>query len=270
MIHADDAGLSHDENLATMEALKKGIVNSYSIMVPCQGFDEIAEFARIQPEYDYGIHLTLTCEWKNKRFGPVAEPHLVQSLVDENGHFYPKREQLAGKAVLKEVEIELIAQIEKALESGLAPSHLDSHMYSVGCRADIFQLYKSLGEKFNIPVLLNKSLLQMVGLSKDLIDKADQVIDHVFLGNYDDFNNGSLADSYSSMISGLPNGLSMLIIHPAFDTEEMREITEDHPNFGAQWRQIDFDVFTKIETRDLIRQQGAELVDWRDLGQGMD
>lgn len=91
IIHADDAGLSHWENGATIQALKKGIVNSYSIMVPCPWFYEMASFAKENPQFDNGIHLTLTCEWENYKFGPVIPIREVSSLVDQNGYFHKSR-----------------------------------------------------------------------------------------------------------------------------------------------------------------------------------
>ena len=147
IIHADDAGLSHSENRATIQALEKGIVNSYSMMVPCPWFYEMAIFAKNNPQFDNGIHLTLTCEWENYKFGPVLPVFEVPSLVDSNGHFYKKREQLSENASLIDVRKELQAQIEKALKFGLKPSHIDSHMYSVAAKPEYFQLYKDLGYK---------------------------------------------------------------------------------------------------------------------------
>ena len=98
IIHADDAGLSHSENRATIECLKFGIVNSYSIMVPCPWFYEIALFARENPQYDMGIHLTITCEWERYKFGPITPLNDVKSIVDEEGYFYAKRDQVRNFA----------------------------------------------------------------------------------------------------------------------------------------------------------------------------
>ncbi|MDF0706092.1 MAG: polysaccharide deacetylase family protein [Bacteroidota bacterium] len=266
IIHADDAGLSHSENRATIQALEKGIVNSYSIMVPCPWFHEMAMIAQNNPQYDLGIHLTLTCEWENYRFGPVLPASEVSSLVDEHGHFFKKREQLLQNATPEDVEKELRAQLDKALGYGLSPTHIDSHMYSVGSHPEFFKIYQKLGEQYDLPVLVNEQLMQMVGLDpKDHLTEDDFVIDHTYVGEFQYFENEGLATFYQSVLEKMAPGINLILIYPAFDEQEMQGVTINHPNFGSEWRQQDFDFFTSESTRELLQKHNIQLVTWGEL-----
>src|SRR5690606_6303777 len=89
IIHADDIGVSHSENAASLKAFAGRMVSSGSIMVPCPWFPANAEYARNNPSADLGLHLTLPAEWKHYKWGPVAPRGKVPSLVDENGFLYP-------------------------------------------------------------------------------------------------------------------------------------------------------------------------------------
>lgn len=266
IIHADDAGLSHSENQATIQALSTGSVNSYSIMVPCPWFHEIALFAKTHPQFDHGVHLTLTCEWENYKFGPVLPVHEVPSLVDENGHFPKKRDVLKKQASATEVAKELSAQIEKALTYGLRPTHIDSHMYSVGSDPAFFVVYRELGKKYKLPVQVNAQLLRMVGLDPDtIIQEGDFVVDQVHLGSYDYFEKGQLGNQYMDILDNLAEGLNVILIHTAFDDREMQGITINHPNFGSAWRQIDFDTFTSEAVKSKIEENGIKLITWGEI-----
>lgn len=266
IIHADDAGLSHSENRATIKALESGIVNSYSIMVPCPWFHEMAVYARNNPQIDNGIHLTLTCEWENYKFGPVLPVSEVPSLVDENGHFFKKREALKQNALVEHVEKELIAQIEKALKFGLKPTHIDSHMFSVGASPEFFKIYRNLGTKYNLPILVNEQLMHMVGLDPDVnLEEGDFKVDMAYVAEYPYFEKGKLSEYYSQVLDNLTIGINVVLIHTAFDDDEMKGVTVNHPNFGSEWRQIDFDFFTNEATRSKLKENNIELITWNDI-----
>src|SRR6266480_2402145 len=128
IVHADDVGMTHSVNVATIKALETGAVNSASIMVPCPWFPEIVDYAKSHPAFDIGLHLTLTSERVYYRWGPVASKHKVPSLVDENGYFHHDWTP-STKINPKEVELELRAQIDRAYAMGVRPTHLDSHQY---------------------------------------------------------------------------------------------------------------------------------------------
>lgn len=267
MVHADDAGLSHSENQATQEALPGGIVNSYSIMVSCPWFLEMAAFAKKNPQYDYGIHLTLTSEWQYYKFGPVLAASEVPSLTDKNGHFFPKSKLVGLNAAPKEVEKEWRAQIERALHFGLQPTHLDSHMYSAGASPALFEVYRKLGKEYGLPVLMSKQLLEMVALDADqVLHKDDFLVDKIHMANFDYFDSRKLHRFYQNIFEELIPGFNLVLIHPAFDTPEMQSITINHPHFGAGWRQVDFDFFTSESTKTQISAHNIQLITWKEIG----
>lgn len=88
IIHADDVGMCHSENIATFLGFKDGVVSSCSIMMPCPWALEAAEFFKNNPHYDYGVHSTLTSEWKLYRWGPLSLRGEDSTLIDSQGYFY--------------------------------------------------------------------------------------------------------------------------------------------------------------------------------------
>lgn len=53
--------------------------------------------------------------------------------------------------------------------------------------------------------------------------------------------------AYENTLEALPPGIYLLIVHLGFNEEELQAMTQDHPNWGAQWRQNDFDVISNPE-----------------------
>src|ERR1700756_3712322 len=156
IVHADDLGVTHSVNAASINALESGAINSASIMVPCPWFPEIAGYAKSHPEMDFGLHLTLTSERIYYRWGPVASADKVRSLLDQNRYFHhdwEAHQQINGK----EVETELRAQVERALAMGVRPTHLDSHQYRlIMSGKDLFDAFLRVAHDYHLPVFVTR------------------------------------------------------------------------------------------------------------------
>ena len=264
IIHADDAGMAWSENKATQKGLLEGSINSTSLMVPCPWFHEMAQFCLKHPKVDYGIHLTLTGEWKTYPFRPITPANKIQSLVNKYGHFYPKREAIKNGALIDEVYLELKNQIEHALSLGLEPTHLDSHMYTLGIRQDLIDLYQSLGKEYNLPIILSKNLITYTGESPNDFELPEKgCMESIFMGSFDEFENKGLAHFYDEVLDNLSEGVSMILIHPAIKSAEMEHITLDHPNFGAVWRATDATYFNSEHCKIKLKENSIELVNFR-------
>jgi predicted glycoside hydrolase/deacetylase ChbG (UPF0249 family) len=265
IIHADDIGVTQTENAASVYAMEKGSVNSGSIMVPCPWFPEIAAYAVSHPKADLGLHLVLTSEWKYYKWGPVLHDK-VPSLLTEQGFLTDGSVNLGQKATVEDVEKELRAQIDRAIQFGIDPTHLDSHMGMLYTDQRFLEVYIKLGREYKIPVLLNADFLQnwaKLDISTILTDR-DILTDYIYTATPEDYA-GGMKNYYTKILTSLKPGLSTILLHAAYDNDEMKAVTVDHPDWGAAWRQADFDFFTSNECKNLLAREKIKLVTWREI-----
>ena len=265
IIHADDIGVAQGVNNASFSAFQKGAINSGSVMVPCPWFLEVAEFAKKNPKYDLGLHLTLTSEWKNYKWDGISSSNEISSLLNEKGHFYPSIEEVKTNATYNDVKKELRAQVNYAKNFGFNPTHLDTHMGAVLVRQDITKAYFEIGEEFRIPVLaatIFKDLVNLDGIDESKIvwvQKVYQKSDDTPIDreNWDIF--------YSNVIKDIKPGLNVLLVHLGDDTPELKQMMVDHPGWGAKWRALDSEVLESSTFKKLMKQENIQLVQWNQI-----
>jgi len=265
IVHADDLGLSNSTNVASIQALKNGCGTSGSIMMPCPFALEMVDYARLHPDFDIGIHLTLTSEWKGYQWRPVLG-NKVPSLTDSNGFFFETREELERKAQMPEVEQEMRAQIEMAMTAGLNPTHLDCHMFAGIINPEFLNIYMQLGREYDLPVLLNRVKIKKwfhYDIRPFLSEKEIEV-DQLVIATPRRAKNG-LRNYYQNILQTLNPGLNCLLVHPALQDKEMELLTAGQPDYNSAWRQADYDFFTSKECRTIIHENNIQLVTWREI-----
>ena len=265
IVHADDLGMAHSVNAATIKAFETGLVNSGSIMVPCPWLSEIAAYARNNPQADLGLHLTLTSEWTSFRWGPVMPNDRVKSLLDKDGYFRLTETEAASHADPKEVELEINAQIERARALGIQPTHLDSHMGTLYQNKALFEVFLRVARNNKLPVRIAKTWFARTDFLPATLNPDDVYIDRIIDVNTTVGPN-DWAKFYSDAIKNLQAGVTEIVVHLAYDDAEMRGATFNHPDWGAAWRQRDFDFFTSDAFRKLLQENQIKLITWRELG----
>ena len=263
VIHADDLGMNHSVNRATFEALEKGWITSASILVPCPWFPEVARWATQHPNADLGIHLALTSEWTDLRWGPVSGAGRVPSLVDAHGYFPLDTPDVARNAKVADVEYELHSQIDRAKNAGIPLTHLDMHMAGMVSSAALFAVYGKLRDEYKLPILLEPSGTH--GSPAGISVPAEEITVQRIVIMEPGVAPKDWLDWYKEQLAQLSPGVYQLIVHLAYDDEEMRGTTWDHPDWGAAWRQRDLDTVKSAEFRQFLKEQGFVLMTWKEL-----
>lgn len=273
IIHADDLGVAHSQNSAAISAWEQNGINSASIMVPTPWFPEIAHYANNNPEFDLGLHLTLTSEWQYYKWDGVLPSNEISSLLSDKGYFYTTVAEVVEHADPAEIEKEIRAQVNRALDFGLNPTHLDSHMGTLFSNPAFFEAYMRVGKEFEIPVLVPDSWIESAMFSDNearerILQLGNEYPVHVqqVIMLTSETPESEWFETYDNAIQNLEPGLNQILLHPGYDNAEMQAMTRNYyHNFEAAWRQRDYDYFTSQRLKDLLEEENIQLVTWREI-----
>ena len=151
IVNADDLGIHPSINAGILSAYQNGILTSCTMLMTTAFLDEtVRDFVR-PALLPIGIHLSLTIG------KAVADPGEVSNLVDEEGNLKLSAGRLllssyddtAGQSLLRQVRHEFEAQLGRALDCGLKPTHADVHQH-VHMNPAIFSVLEEVLPRFGI------------------------------------------------------------------------------------------------------------------------
>ena len=80
-----------------------------------------------------------------------------------------------------------------------------------------------------------------------------------------DVRAGEWGDFYLEAIENLQPGITEMIVHLGHDDAELQGITVNHPDYGAAWRQRDYEFFTSPRFARAVQDNHIIVVKWKDL-----
>ena len=271
MLHADDIGMCSEANEAVIPYLLNDQIQSAAAMVPCPWFNDIADWYKKHPEEDIGLHLTLTSEWKNYRWGPVSNPSNVPELIDPEGYMWRGVIDVASRAPVTTVEKEVRAQIERAYERGIKPGHIDTHMGTLYSKVEYAEAFFKVAMEYGIPAnvieftpdRVQKFRKQGYPITARLIQSGRKYT----LPKLDDFTSVPNGKSYQEkkelffdLVQNLEPGITEIIFHPSIETEGLKKITN-----SWQQRVWEAKMFSDPEVIQFLKNEGIIFTNWKEM-----
>ena len=281
IINTDDFGLTEGVNRSVIESHLYGVVTSATLMCNMWAFDHAIHLAKKFPSLGVGIHLTLAAG------KPLLNPNEVPTIVDRQGDFRHRsdliKRLLIGKISLSEIEAELRAQIEKFINSGLQPTHVDGDQHChilPGINKIVVRLAKELDVPLRIPderIIRKKMTSQtMTGhilrqisakmlmkfLSKrmkSMCKKKSVKTNDYFLSIFGLIPNvRPKIEHFKILINCAQDGINELMVHPGY--YDKRLATFWHGGEAqAKEREDELHCLLSPELKKIIREQGIIL-----------
>ncbi len=256
LLRLDDNGMNHSVTMAIQQVAETGIPFSTSVMFACPWYQEAVTVLKKYPKLSVGVHLTLNSEWKHYRWGPVLGRSAVPSLVDSNGYFLPSTAKfLKNQYKLDEVEQELNAQIERAMNSGLQIDYVDYHMGTATSTPELRAIVEKLAKKYKLAIsrYFGENYQTMFGVSIE-----------------------TKKSEFLKKVAGLSKDkVNLIVMHVAQATPEMNALvdmnnTDQHSEskpLVAMHRSTELNTLLSKQFQDMVKSGTVKLVTYRDLAE---
>jgi predicted glycoside hydrolase/deacetylase ChbG (UPF0249 family) len=249
---ADDMGYTHTGNLAILDSLRDGFVQSAAILVVAPWFEEAAQMAREHAEFCFGVHLGIIGEWQGYRWRPVLPYSEVKSLVDEDGFLWQSPQEFwRHNPDMSELENEFRAQINLARKKGVKVDYIDTH-YMMPYETKIRPTIERISMDFGIPVscLLGEQELPDFGIYSPAPEEKEKVL--------------------AGTLKNLGPGVHLLIAHPGYPSLENDALVHSEPKdvktLGVgRLRAAETLAYTNPRIKQIVASRGIRLMSYREF-----
>ena len=220
-------------------------------------FDDAVRLAREAPSLDIGCHLVLV----GSDPYPLTVPALIQALALRRIRVYE----------------EMRSQVQKILDVGLQPTHLDTHKHT-HLLPPVLEALARLSEEFRIPWVrrpfdfplsagrtpwTRRAVSRGLGMLRRRVERTlevhhcrmtDQFAGFLITGNYD-------AAELAQLIRSLPEGSTEFMCHPGYATGELRAARTRLKESRAE----ELQALTSALVQQALEETGVQLVSYREL-----
>ncbi len=283
VLNADDFGFTRGVNRAILEAHRRNIVTSATLMARGAEFDDAVRSAQSSPELGVGCHIVLV---GGSPVLPAAEiPSLVAGHAVE-ASFRPGWGSFAAAALTRrlaarEIEAEATAQIRKLQQAGIAVTHVDTHQHVhifPAVLQPILRAAQACGVRavrnpfepltFGLPsrnFRLWKRWLG-VGMLNAFRETFQRTVAEAGIftpdGIFGVLATGRLdASMFRNIIERMPEGTWELLCHPGYDDAQLRSM----PTRLWESRERELQTLTSPASSALLADHAIRLVSYREL-----
>lgn len=283
IVNADDFGFTAGVNRGIVEAHTNGIVTSSTLMANGPEFVQAAQLTTALPRLSVGCHVVLIDGT------PVSPSDQLRTLTNGSARFRDGLKTFAARAIAGridagEIVAEATAQIRRIQSTGISVSHFDTHKHThlfpkilrpllraagaCGVRA----VRNPFGPRFP---LRSSQLLARPSLWKRY---AEVRLLHTFAGKFREAVKregfvtpdgtlgievtGTLDDTLFLAISrSIPEGTWEFVCHPGYNDADLQQ----SQTRLRESREMELRALTLPDARQLLEQQGIELISYKDL-----
>ena len=259
IIATELAGLSHATTRAAIELFESGVATTTRVVTvgPWATFA-----ARHLAPFDCGVALNFTSD--NPLF-PLAPITASPTLTDGRGFFPSSRAEFWDFADPVEVLRECRAQIERAIDLGLNPTHISSLDDALILRPEFFDVFIEVATEFNVAICPGTTTtISSAGYSPQEVIAEEDLVSVDAVVNFADFNLNSTIEALMSFEKALENatGTIELSIEAALESQESLDIFGKH---RASIQRHSLEALTSNRARLLLHEYQIETISYQSL-----